>query len=64
MKQKGICPICEQPLDLNVEDVERDHIIPIKDGGKDTFQNTQAIHKTCHDIKTSTQRNSNLKKKK
>lgn len=29
-----------------------DHIIPRKDGGKDTYKNLQLLHKTCHLEKT------------
>jgi len=52
-KQDGICPICGVIIDLNSEQVERDHIIPRKLGGADTFKNTALVHKTCHDKKTA-----------
>ncbi|MGK7881655.1 MAG: group II intron reverse transcriptase/maturase [Crocosphaera sp.] len=50
-KQKGICPVCRQhftPEDL----IEVDHIIPKSKGGKDTYNNLQALHRHCHDIKS------------
>ena len=50
-KQKGICPQCKQhftPEDL----IEVDHIIPKSKGGKDTYNNLQALHRHCHDDKS------------
>ena len=50
-KQKGICPQCKQhftPEDL----IEVDHIIPKSKGGKDTYNNLQALHRHCHDVKS------------
>ena len=50
-KQKGICPQCKQhftPDDL----IEVDHIIPKSKGGKDEFNNLQALHRHCHDVKS------------
>ena len=50
-KQKGICPICKQhftPDDL----IEVDHIIPKSKGGKDRYDNLQALHRHCHDAKS------------
>ncbi len=50
-KQKGKCNLCGQyftPEDL----VEIDHIIPKSKEGKDYYNNLQALHRHCHDIKT------------
>ena len=50
-KQKGRCPQCKQhftPDDL----IEVDHIIPKSKGGKDTYNNLQALHRHCHDVKS------------
>ena len=50
-KQKGICPICKQhftPDDL----IEVDHIIPKSKGGKDRYDNLQALHRHRHDAKS------------
>ncbi len=44
--------ICEKsgftPDDL----IEVDHIIPKSKGGKDEFNNLQALHRHCHDVKS------------
>jgi RNA-directed DNA polymerase len=48
VKQDGLCPLCGEIIDLNLEDAERDHIIPKAMDGKDTVKNTMLIHKTCH----------------
>ena len=51
-KQKGRCAICGLPF--GDEDlVEIDHIKPKSQGGKDRFDNYQAIHRHCHDTKTA-----------
>jgi len=55
-QQDGICPLCEGVIILNDEDVERDHIVPLAEGGKDTFKNTVILHKMCHDKKTAFER--------
>lgn len=50
-RQKGKCTHCH--LHFNCEDiVEIDHIIPTSKGGKDTYDNLQAMHRHCHDEKT------------
>jgi len=55
-KQDGICIICGQVINLNEEAVERDHIIPTSEGGKDTIKNIAVIHKLCHQSKTVRQK--------
>jgi RNA-directed DNA polymerase len=50
-RQKGKCHHCE--LIFRDGDIwEIDHIIPRSKGGKDEYNNTQLLHKHCHDIKT------------
>ena len=52
-KQKGICNWCK--LSFTTEDkIEIDHIIPIKAGGDNSYDNLQLLHKHCHDNKTRT----------
>ena len=52
-KQNGICPLCGDYIDLTIEEAERDHIIPLAMGGKDTQKNTMLLHKVCHKKKTA-----------
>ena len=50
-RQKGKCNLCGllfQPGDS----IERDHIIRLKDGGRDVISNLQMLHRYCHDVKT------------
>jgi RNA-directed DNA polymerase len=54
VKQNGLCPLCGEIIDLNLEEAERDHIIPKAMDGKDTIKNTMLVHKTCH-LKKSAQ---------
>ena len=51
-KQKGICAHCG----LYFKDgdlLEVDHIKPRKNGGMDTKDNRQLLHRHCHDTKTA-----------
>lgn len=53
-RQNGICPHCEKKFDYFSE-MEVDHIIPRKKGGKDVYKNLQLLHKQCHIEKTNTE---------
>ena len=53
-RQKGICPLCKEKFDY-FSDMEVDHIIPRKKGGKDAYSNLQLLHKQCHIKKTNTE---------
>jgi RNA-directed DNA polymerase len=51
-KQKGKCTHCN--LYFREEDVmEVDHRIPKSQGGKDSYDNWQLLHRHCHDTKTA-----------
>ena len=51
-KQKGICTHCG--FYFTSEDLlEVDHITPKSQGGKDTYDNLQLLHRHCHDTKTA-----------
>jgi RNA-directed DNA polymerase len=51
-KQKGKCAHCG--LFFREEDVmEVDHKIPKSQGGKDSYDNWQLLHRHCHDTKTA-----------
>jgi 5-methylcytosine-specific restriction endonuclease McrA len=54
--QNGLCAICGEIINLDEEAVERDHIVPKMEGGKDTFKNMAILHKVCHQKKTSWER--------
>ncbi len=50
-RQKGKCKLCG--LHFREDDlIEIDHIIPKAVGGKDKYDNLQALHRHCHDVKT------------
>lgn len=53
-KQKGVCPVCKQPL-LNGESLEVHHVIPSKKGGTTTLKNLKLLHKVCHAQVTKSQ---------
>lgn len=50
-KQKGKCKLCNA-LFKEGDLLEIDHIIPTANGGKDTYDNLQLLHRHCHDKKT------------
>lgn len=52
--QKGKCPLCNRifmPTDFKPP--ETDHILPTSQGGKDHYNNLQAVHYECHLVKTA-----------
>ena len=63
-RQRGLCVICKELMprknDANSAsggDKKRctiDHIVPLKDGGLDTFTNTQALCAKCNEYKDAT----------
>ena len=51
-KQKGKCTHCN--LFFRENDVmEIDHKLPKSQGGKDSYDNWQLLHRHCHDTKTA-----------
>mgnify|MGYP006423079813 FL=1 len=50
-RQKGRCNHCGQHFH-NEDQIEVDHVVPKSQGGKDTYNNLQALHRHCHDVKT------------
>jgi 5-methylcytosine-specific restriction endonuclease McrA len=55
-KHKGLCVICGQPLDFDLETLQADHVIPKVKGGSDDAKNMQLIHQVCHQQKTNVER--------
>lgn len=50
MKDQGnVCALCGRKLHRRNATV--DHIIPRSQGGKDTLENTQAVHGWCNQLK-------------
>ncbi|NEO01594.1 MAG: hypothetical protein F6K50_41280 [Moorea sp. SIO3I7] len=49
-RQKGICPICGQPICME-EEFEVHHILPIRDGGNNSNKNLSILHQHCHKAK-------------
>ena len=47
ISQKGICPVCQESL-LEGGRIQRHHIIPTSQGGKNTLGNLVLIHAHCH----------------
>jgi len=51
-KQQGQCNWCKQDFKTG-DKWEVDHIIPKSEGGKDSYDNLQLLHRHCHDQKTA-----------
>lgn len=51
-KQKFVCKSCNKKF-TTFDKLEIDHIIPKAKGGKDTYDNLQVLHITCHQKKTA-----------
>lgn len=51
-KQKGMCKKCNKYFEI--EEMEGDHIVPWKDGGKTIDENLQMLCKNCNRIKSDT----------
>jgi len=56
-RQNGICPICENPIELTARPVKGpigkkaatiDHIIHQSKGGSSSLKNTRAVHQICN----------------
>jgi 5-methylcytosine-specific restriction protein A len=49
------CPLCVKCLedDLVVPATERDHVIPLAEGGRDDESNEQALCSACHETKSA-----------
>jgi len=50
-RQEGKCFICYKPIDLELQPVNIDHIIPLSLGGKDDESNLALTHETCNQRK-------------
>ena len=46
-KQEYRCPVCKQSL-FNNEELHLHHIVPRREGGKDTLNNLVWVHLFCH----------------
>lgn len=60
-KQLGLCTICGESL-FGEQEVEIDHKISKKSGGKNSLDNFQALHRICHQQKTNRDRKTDLYK--
>ena len=46
-RQRGLCPVCLQPLE-NGEETHLHHVVPKKRGGMDDLLNLRLVHLNCH----------------
>jgi len=51
--QRGKCPLCRGAFTVfDSGEWEIDHIVPVSQGGSNSYTNLQLVHKTCHIAKT------------
>lgn len=50
-QQEGCCGLCKQQLPKNLARVEVDHIVRVRDGGRSSIDNLQAVHRACNQSK-------------
>lgn len=51
LRQKGICPTCEQPIEpeqIQTQQVHAHHVIPLTEDGDDKLSNLTLLHADCH----------------
>ena len=53
-RQNGTCFICLKEIDLSVQEVDIDHVIPLATGGRDDESNFAITHSNCNRSKQST----------
>ena len=59
LRQKGLCPLCNRGFKpFSIEQIERDHIIPLSKGGDDSITNIQLVHRSCHERKSAEEQSS------
>lgn len=58
-RQQWTCPVCGQYL-TNGEPLEKDHRVPLSQGGTDQLSNVQLLHYYCHMQKTARDRRARL----
>lgn len=49
-EQNGVCPICKKSFDIS--QMEGDHIVPWRDGGRTEYKNLQMLCKLCNRTKS------------
>ena len=49
--QSGVCFICQKQIDLDLQETNIDHIIPLANNGKDAENNFAVAHASCNKSK-------------
>ena len=50
-RSNPLCAMCEAQGRVTIA-TQRDHIVPLAEGGADDDSNTQGLCKACHDVKS------------
>lgn len=58
--QSWKCPICGEPL-CNGEELDTHHIVPVAQGGDNSVENLQHLHRACHKQEHSKSKSTSLK---
>jgi 5-methylcytosine-specific restriction endonuclease McrA len=50
-RDNGICWLCKDYVDLELDEPTRDHVIPYAQGGSDRPENLKLAHRECNEVR-------------
>lgn len=50
-RDEGVCWLCEDYVDLELDEPTRDHVLPYAQGGSDDPSNLRLAHRECNEMR-------------